>query len=292
MQQTGTNILKIIKNRKVIIMKKILCLLTAVLMLVLITGCNYKPEPTEVTTEQETNTEIETQTEVYTETETEVYTETDTYVPDYKYEIKTVIYEDYKNSKGSIKFEFSKPIFEDDSMLSEKINEVYNKIEAEYKSEIKKIKEDYIPLPDNKKYPWYYTEISEVTYEKKGIVSFILITDWYMGGVYNSMKYGNTFDFNSGSELKINDILYGNESEIKATLENEFYKWYLDTHGFEFDPEIEGNYVTEQSGLDANFFLAEDGVHIFYEPYTVSATQGGIDILIPWTNTDLIKDFY
>lgn len=104
-----------------------------------------------------------------------------------------------------------------------------------------------------------------------------------MGGVHNGWKKGYTFDFVLGRELKISDIFCENEEQLKTILANKFYDW------LESETEIANELfnankerILEQSGLDANFYLAEDGVHVFYEPYTIPATQNGIDILIPY----------
>ena len=157
------------------------------------------------------------------------------------------------------------------------IHRVYAQAEAAYRSEMEGIIADY----GGEEYPYedtrFYEQLCACTYQSGGVFSFVLHMEWFMGGVHNSSATGHTFDFNLGRELKIGDVLKGNDAQITAALENEFAAWYEEEMG-----EAEKAAVREQSGPDANFYLAEDGVHIFYMPYVVPATQNGADILIPW----------
>jgi len=217
----------------------------------------------------------------------------------YSYEIKMTADNSSSGSRKVI-YKFSRPVFEETSSLAKIINNIYMKKEKDFVNDMNEAG-DSVPKEalSDPEYPHHHTELTECTYEKDGIVSFVTNGDWFMGGVHNSWKTGHTFDFVLGRELKITDILLGNESQIKAALEKEFYKWFSSDIGkpkltlndikkeYLDDMEIEG--ISKQSGADANFYLADDGVHIFYEPYTISATQNGVDILIPWTRTELIR---
>jgi len=207
----------------------------------------------------------------------------------YSYKIDTSFDNSSSNGRNPI-LTFSRPVFEETSELAKEINQIYAELE---KPIIDKMMLNNGPIPDEVKllpdYPWHYTELSECTYEKSGIVSFVLNGDWYMGGVQNSWKIGHTFDFTLGRELKINDVLRGDESQITAALENEFYNWYKKENGYEISENSGKDNLKKESGLDTNFYLAGDGLHVIYIPHIATLIQNGIDILIPWTRTDLVR---
>jgi hypothetical protein len=253
-------------------------------------GCRQQvlsEKPSEKLTEKSAET---TTTKKMTEVSTETVNVSNE--GDYRYKIRTMI--DTSSNKKIPLFVFSRPLFEGTHGLVTVINKIYDEAEKEFSSETvesdwETSEFDYYRDPD---YPCRYKVLSDCTYEKDDIVSFTSNYDWYMGGVHNSWKEGHTFDFALGRELKIGDILIGDESQITATLEKEFSKWFEETEKSKlediFDSK-ERRVIAEQSGAEANFYLAEDGVHIFYSPYVLSATQNGVDILIPWERTDLLQ---
>ena len=214
------------------------------------------------------------------------------YVKPYRYEIEITLNNSPSDGKFPI-YTFSRPVFEETSELAKLINQIFIQKQNALYDEMKKEEKAYESFPDDIGWdinnPWTHTELSECSFERLGIISFTLNGEWYMGGVRNGWKVGYTFDFNLGRELKIADVLFGSETQITATLEKEFNAWYERSYGFKLEDEYSKNRIKEQSGSDANFYLSKDGVHIFYEPYTVSGTQNGIDILIPWTRTELVQ---
>jgi len=193
----------------------------------------------------------------------------------YGYEIQTAVEE----TRGNIGFKFTRPVFSGTSPLVEAANRVYNQMEAEYKTKM----EDEPGDENGPIAPWNYTELSGCTYDRGGVLSFTTDGDWFMGGVHNSWITGHTFDFNLGRALKIADFLEGDDAQITAALVDAFSR---DAAGEDDLTDVEA-----QSGPDANFYLAGDGVHVFYMPYVVPATQNGVDVLIPW-KSELIKQAY
>jgi len=205
---------------------------------------------------------------------------------EYSYVIRPT-YDSSPPGVGNPLFQFTRPFFQATSELANAANDVYSKMEAEFTAKMEEAKAGYGNEPGSKDY--IYTELTERSYEKDGVVSFVTKSEWFMGGVSNAWITGHTFDFNLGRELKIADVLHGDDAEIAQALESRFYAWYA---GEGEDPaqlaDFERTGIAEQSGPDANFYLAGDGVHVFFEPYTVPATQSGIDILIPWGD-ELVK---
>jgi len=183
--------------------------------------------------------------------------------------------------RDGILFWFSRPVFAGSSPLVETANQVYDKMEADYKD---KMNTGEANLTED---PWNYTELSELSYEADGIFSFVTKGDWFMGGVHNSWITGHTFDFNLGRELKIADFLRGDDEEIRLALVHAFKGEIgdMDVPGYDY-PD-----AWEQSGPDANFYLADDGLHVFYMPYVVPATQDGVDVLIPWASYLMKREY-
>lgn len=206
---------------------------------------------------------------------------------EYAYEIRTTVDTSPYGIRNPI-FQFSRPFFEETSPLAKAANRAYAKAERDFATERKQAEVDSADLPIweegnfDPDAPLYYKELTETTYEAQGVVSFATVGEWFMGGVSNSWRTGHTFDFNLGRELKINSVLRGDNAQVTAALEGEFYAWYAAERGDKALGDTFKASVTEQSGPDANFYLAEDGVHVCYRPYTVPATQGGVELLIPW----------
>ena len=242
-------------------------------------------------------------------------TEEDIIVGDnvYNYKIETTLKEAYRQTTEDdtedrvgifTLFEFSRPVFAKKSTLTEKINSIYDKLENDYKERMTGLAEDgtlvdISDIHDDSKL-FRFTELCETVYEKNGIISFKLVSDWWMGGVHNSWIIGNIFDFNLGRELKINDIFQGDESKIIIALENAFYEWFKRDIGIpdltmedvkrEFLHIINIEEVTKQSNLNANFYLTNTGVHIYYN--SDIGLRNGANILIPWSGTELIRSIY
>ena len=194
--------------------------------------------------------------------------------PAYEYAIRTTLEEEKLFDMGVIQFQFSRPFFEETSPLAATANAVYAQMEAAFREKAQGIIDETIEIQYS---PWNYTELSEASYEANGVVSFTTTGDWYMGGVHNSWITGHTFDFDRDRELKLGDVLNGDNAQITEALVSLFFE----QTGSE---ETDDSDVRAQSGPDANFYLAEDGVHVFYMPYVIPATQDGVDILIPWAS--------
>lgn len=195
----------------------------------------------------------------------------------YEYEIRMAVDDAAAFEGGKILFKFSRPFFEETSALAKTANGAYAREEAAFREKMRDTIDDTAEIMYG---DWNYTELSGASYEADGVASFTTTGDWYMGGVHNSWITGHTFDFNRGRELKIGDVLQGDAAQITDALAALFWAREGEAdRNADNEEEVRG-----QSGPDANFYLAADGVHVFYEPYVIPATQNGVDILIPWTS--------
>ncbi|MCL2433906.1 MAG: hypothetical protein FWD16_05250 [Clostridia bacterium] len=191
---------------------------------------------------------------------------------------------------GVCEFKFSRAKFQGTSAAVALANKAFDDAEARFKNRMKDAIADY--CDDETDAQYYFTQECKAVHEKGGTVSFIISERWFMGGVSNSSIEGHTFDFKTlERELKIGDIMIGLKADVQKALENELYEWYRAVNGTAMaDADFAENreYIAQQSGPDANFYLDPDGVHVFFMPYILPATQDGVDLLFPWTMSELV----
>ena len=71
-----------------------------------------------------------------------------------------------------------------------------------------------------KKYADTYvnTAVSKVSYNNKGIISIVVSTEWYAGGVGNEDTYGMTFDLKTGKKITLDKVCADKTSKVASTL--------------------------------------------------------------------------
>lgn len=197
------------------------------------------------------------------------------------FEITDILNQEYVGVENSIiQFQFSRPIFYEDSNMAHIISRVFDKEEDQYRTAVQEIIREYGSFACND--IRYFTKLAEVTYENERFISFVLNEKQYMGGVLNTSKIGHSFDKIEGRELRIGDFLHKDEKNLEEFLLDRFTEWYEETYKEALtDNEIIDS-VKEQSNQNAIFYISDDGIHVFYQPYTVDALLDGVDILIAW----------
>ncbi len=144
----------------------------------------------------------------------------------------------------------------------------------------------------------------EESYRKNQYLSFVGSSEWDGLGPHGGFEcLGNTFDCSTGKVMKISDILLVDESNVQETLYNEYIAYQL-SRGDEGEFLAEaaqgyesGSYVSyyvdsvkEQCNpANAVFWLAEDGVHVFFHQYTFYYAVGASELIIPYTRSDLLR---
>ena len=122
------------------------------------------------------------------------------------------------------------------------------------------IDSEYATMPASY-FPFYDTNSVQVSYNKNGYVSFVWSIDWWGGGVRSSSdKYGYIYDIETGKELKCSDVFRGTNSQIKQVI-IDYALESIDVKGFK---AVEDKAVSYFSVL-----LEEDGVRVYYRPYTM-----------------------
>ena len=198
---------------------------------------------------------------------------------DYSYKIKTII----DKTEDNVTYKFSRPFFEETSNLAKTINQVYNQTEEKFENDMSMANNSEISDAT-------LMQICKVSYEKNGIISFCMDIEWYLGAAVWSPSHYNTFDFNIGRQLRIDDFLLGTEEQIIQLLEKEVTDMVTKEWGAEALDEVTWEEVRAQSGLAANFSLDDKGIRVWYTPPTISyAFHGSADVFIPWTRTDIVR---
>lgn len=142
------------------------------------------------------------------------------------------------------------------------------------------------------------------SYRKNQYLSFIGSSEWDGFGPHGGFDYlGHTFDCSTGKAMKISDLLLIDENQVKETLYNEYIA-YQSSRGDEgkflaeaaqgYDSDVYVNYYAESvkeqcDPATAVFWLAADGVHIYFNQYTFYYAAGASELIIPYTRFDLLR---
>lgn len=137
----------------------------------------------------------------------------------------------------------------------------------------------------------YSSSFSNISYLDQRYFSFCQSEYDYAGGAHG-MPYreGFTFDLETGERLRLSDVVWNNESQIKKIVKTYFSMM------IEADPELYWEnaveYVEKHTDLDAPFYLTEEGICFWFGPYELACYAAGFqEVVIPyeefWLKIDL-----
>lgn len=124
--------------------------------------------------------------------------------------------------------------------------------------------------------------VSAVTYFDKNYFSFYQEEYIYEGGAHGlPYRTGYVFDLQTGERLELKDIVANREEQLKEII-TEYAEEYINRN-----PEIfwqdAVEIVREAAGYESSFYLTEDGIVFYYEPYMISSYAAGFqEITIPY----------
>lgn len=129
--------------------------------------------------------------------------------------------------------------------------------------------------------------VSDMYYLDENYVSFYQSSYVYLGGAHG-MPYhiGYTFDLHTGEMLTLSDIVGNSETELKEIVTKHFAE-YINT-----DPESfwenAVDTVRECTDMDSMFYLTEDGIVFYFEPYALACYAAGFqEVIIPYEEFDM-----
>jgi tetratricopeptide (TPR) repeat protein len=152
---------------------------------------------------------------------------------------------------------------------------------------------------------FFYENTCEVSYNNGSIVSFKGYDSTMSAGAAHPLSdvYGKTFDLANGKVMTMSDILLISNDRLMDTLYKEYIAYHAALgdgydilaqgyHGEMYSGSYNNYYVEsvkEQCGENAVFWLADDGIHIYFHQYTYNYAIGASELVIPYTRFDLIR---
>jgi hypothetical protein len=205
-------------------------------------------------------------------------------------EIRTVAEKKNYAKDGTLVSEFSLEvpvITGGENGVAGKINAVFDRmVEDQYggaQKALDNMAEDAIKMNYNQS-PMTDVTTCKISYQDQNYLSFALERVTYGGGAHGRLYgLGYTFDLRTGEELRIDDVLNVTGDTVVDVITREWLAQRQVPESWDIES------VRDQSGLDALFWLEDEGVHICYSEYTFYFMAGRQDIVIPWSRTDLIK---
>jgi hypothetical protein len=215
-----------------------------------------------------------------------------------------VIYDDVfiaPNSEQASEARLQRPIFKPEYKYAEKFNALFGADEGPQNQ--KQAREHFQSSYDEATMNdtvYINTSDCEATYDNGKIISFCIsdvVTGpqpWWHGHYY---KYGHTLDIASGVELKLSDVLIDDKDTVGESLAKEFVKQHEAPDGGDWNwNKYDGSYgedyqiLVGTTSLNLPFWLADDGVHIYYDiAVSFNRGYGWRELVIPYYRFDLLR---
>ena len=234
-------------------------------------------------------------------------------IPEYK--IKQTYYTELRASDGVLLWrdESNQPIFVGTSLQIKNMNSVF---EDELLTEDTIDPSEWLLEAYDSREGYTYEEANngrigglvttwEESYRKNQYLSFVGSSEWDGLGPHGGFDLlGHTFDCSTGEEMKISDLLLIAENQVQEVLYNEYIAYQL-SRGDEgkflaeaaqgYDSGSYVNYYVESvkeqcDPAKAVFWLAADGVHVYFNQYTFYYAAGASELIIPYTRFDLLRE--
>ena len=127
-------------------------------------------------------------------------------------------------------------------------------------------------------YPVTYsnTAVSKVTYNKNGIISIKITTEWYAGGTSNTDEYGMTFSLKTGKKLRLDQVCADKPAKVASTLKKKILSQ---------DSSLDVSKITKNNVKNLDFYLKPGKKAVVcFGPYELG--WGG------WVRTYTVKSKY
>lgn len=110
--------------------------------------------------------------------------------------------------------------------------------------------------------------------------------EYYSGAHVMPFWTGYTFDLQTGERLELKDIVADSEEQVKD-LESRYYEALITESPESFWDDALST-VRESAGLKRPFYLGKDGIHFYYEPYSLACYAAGFqEVVIPYEEFDM-----
>lgn len=123
----------------------------------------------------------------------------------------------------------------------------------------------------------------DLGYYDNHYISFVQEEYVYYSGAAHGMPYwvSFTFDLETGEKLLLSDICTNSEAEVKEIVAR-YFKEKIDKAPGDFWPDAVET-VRETITLESDFYLTEEGMVFYYEPYALACYAAGFqEVTIPY----------
>ena len=128
--------------------------------------------------------------------------------------------------------------------------------------------------------PYMFERNFDVTYDRNNLISMYFVNSSFTGGAHpNYYMYAMTYNLETGKLLDVTDVLDSDEQSIRAEVRSEFEELIADNPESFFGDALE---CLDEALAELGWYLAEDGVHFFVNPYMIAPYASGVvEVIIP-----------
>lgn len=137
----------------------------------------------------------------------------------------------------------------------------------------------------------YTSDIYEISYFDGNYLSFCQQSYEYTGGAHG-MPYwtGFTFDLQTGQRLSLADIVENSEEEINGIVTG-YFAAYINENPDNFWEDAILT-VQGQSDFNSRFYLTEEGINFYFEPYALACYAAGFQqVTVPYSEFRMLNPF-
>ena len=112
----------------------------------------------------------------------------------------------------------------------------------------------------------YYNYANQkVTYNRNGVISIKVSTNWYAGGIHNTYVYGLNYSLKTGRRLMLNDVCKGSSNKIKDSIIKAIKK-----EAGANTSDYQWNTINSYSTNKFRFYLTKGKAKVCFEPYEIA----------------------
>ncbi|MBC3887854.1 DUF4163 domain-containing protein [Acetobacterium paludosum] len=205
-------------------------------------------------------------------------------------------YYDVNTAKWVYASRYERPVFYDNSLVQLNLSVFYEALENSWvqanNAELTTFINAYTTNPAfRQNLIGKYENIvnAAISYNNNNIISVTQDQYTYTGGAHgNSELTAHSFCTKTGDELTLGDIMAIPDNQISPKLTTEFQNLK------NTDPryaDIDLTAIASKLNANSHYYLTDAGVCVYFNPYEVAyGAVGRVELIIPYTRTDLLAD--
>ncbi|MEL7662048.1 DUF3298 domain-containing protein [Acetobacterium wieringae] len=194
------------------------------------------------------------------------------------------------------------PVFNSETTAGKAIGATYLKMESEWKTNSISSMAEYLDDPVRRAGSSTMAYVNEdkvdmyISYYDNNLITITQNRFTYYGGPHGyNEKISHTFNLTTGQEINTKDFFsISDETLLRAKLTDEFSKKFNSTTTQNGSTsrysDVDLKDVNEKVLTDAVYTLTDDGLSVLFNQYDVASyATGQVEIIIPFSRTDLLK---